>query len=217
MIRNHTLQNEILKLVWDGKTSDGAEANAGLYYVSYRVNGQVSYQKLIKNNVKNKIMRLLIVSLFFLGLISCGEKNGEFKNCEDFGEGENLCTIKYYKDGNVLWSKIFENGKLTRMNKYEKIDENTKKEQYKRKKYDQSGVLEYEFRLEGDTIEYTMSLLEEGGREERYKYLKRKDVKELVKEYNKDNVFNSKKRSGLRGDNRKWVDFPEEIKKETVI
>ena len=67
-------------------------------------------------------MRLLIVSLFFLGLVSCGEKNGEFKNCEDDGEGGELCTIKYYKDGNVLWSKIFENGKLTRMNKYEKID-----------------------------------------------------------------------------------------------
>ena len=48
LIRNHTLQNEILKLVWDGKTTDGAEANSGLYYVSYRVNGQVSYQKLIK-------------------------------------------------------------------------------------------------------------------------------------------------------------------------
>ena len=48
LIRNHTIQNETLKLVWDGKTTDGAEANSGLYYVSYRVNGQVSYQKLIK-------------------------------------------------------------------------------------------------------------------------------------------------------------------------
>ena len=101
------------------------------------------------------------------------------------------------------------------MNKYEKIDENTKRT-IQEKKYDQSGVLEYEFRLEGDTIEYTMSLLEEGGREERYKYLKRKDVKELVKEYNKDNVLNPK-RSGLRGGNRKWVDFPEEQKRDRYM
>ena len=48
LLKNRIVQNEVLEINWDAKTDKGAEVNAGLYYISFRVNGVISHQKVIK-------------------------------------------------------------------------------------------------------------------------------------------------------------------------
>ena len=48
LLKNRIVQNEVLQINWDAKTDRGVEVNAGLYYISFSVNGVISHQKVIK-------------------------------------------------------------------------------------------------------------------------------------------------------------------------
>jgi hypothetical protein len=49
LVKNKKLNNQSLSLVWDGKNQKGKATSSGLYFVSIKVNGVPSHQRVIKN------------------------------------------------------------------------------------------------------------------------------------------------------------------------
>ena len=81
-------------------------------------------------------MRILFVFVFLLGLVSCGEKNGEYKSCQVYHsykkwdwradgtkdgfysdvlkkyKNDTICSLLNYKNNKLISRKVFANGKL---------------------------------------------------------------------------------------------------------
>ena len=49
LLKNAVLEENEIKLVWDGMSDKGNEAEAGLYHLSFNINGSLSHQRIIKN------------------------------------------------------------------------------------------------------------------------------------------------------------------------